>query len=260
MNDLATFFFEDNAVRTVKLGDAIWWLGRDIAGCLGYLNVSEAIRDHCPNAKTFSELCAGDGGNEQFYLQDINHSETLGLKSHMLFIPLSDVFRLVARSKLPAAIVFERWVFEEVLPSIMKTGRYAVEPEPSLEPEWHTKQKIDIVTEARRTHGKSYAAALWRSLGLPTVEETVSRPEQTGMMKHIFDFLEECTVEDPRSELRSDALHRKYQQWAASNGAPYIVSVSFGKYLVKAGLSRRRSGGSVYLGIRIVNPLDVASR
>ncbi|VCU70844.1 hypothetical protein PIGHUM_02923 [Pigmentiphaga humi] len=35
-----------------------------------------------------------------------------------------DLFRLVVNSQLPAAEKFERWVFEEVLPEIRKTGSY----------------------------------------------------------------------------------------------------------------------------------------
>ena len=42
----------------------------------------------------------------------------------MLFIPEGDVYRLIVRSKLPAAERFERWVFEEVLPSIRQNGGY----------------------------------------------------------------------------------------------------------------------------------------
>ncbi len=36
----------------------------------------------------------------------------------------ADVLRLIVGSKLPAAERFERWVFEEVLLSIRKTGAY----------------------------------------------------------------------------------------------------------------------------------------
>lgn len=42
----------------------------------------------------------------------------------MTFIPEGDVYRLIARSKLPGAEQFERWVFDEVLPSIRKNGGY----------------------------------------------------------------------------------------------------------------------------------------
>ncbi len=42
----------------------------------------------------------------------------------MNFIPKGDVYRLIARSRLPEAAKFERWVFDEVLPSIRATGGY----------------------------------------------------------------------------------------------------------------------------------------
>ncbi|MFI3214319.1 MAG: phage antirepressor KilAC domain-containing protein [Eubacteriales bacterium] len=41
------------------------------------------------------------------------------------FIYEPDLYRLVMKSKLPSAQEFERWVFEEVLPSLRKYGMYA---------------------------------------------------------------------------------------------------------------------------------------
>ena len=41
-------------------------------------------------------------------------------------IPESDLYRLIIKSKLPGAEKFERWVMEEVLPTIRKTGRFDV--------------------------------------------------------------------------------------------------------------------------------------
>ena len=40
-------------------------------------------------------------------------------------IPESDLYRLIISSKLPSAEKFEKWVFEEVLPTIRKHGAYA---------------------------------------------------------------------------------------------------------------------------------------
>lgn len=42
----------------------------------------------------------------------------------MTFIPESDVCRLVIRSKLPHAELFQDWVCEVVLPMIRKTGAF----------------------------------------------------------------------------------------------------------------------------------------
>ena len=42
----------------------------------------------------------------------------------MLFIPEGDIYRLAARSELPGADAFERWIFDEVLLTIRRTGSY----------------------------------------------------------------------------------------------------------------------------------------
>ena len=45
------------------------------------------------------------------------------------FIPEGDVYRLVVHSRLETAVRFERWVFDEVLPTLRKTGVYAMLPQ-----------------------------------------------------------------------------------------------------------------------------------
>ena len=42
----------------------------------------------------------------------------------MKYISEGDLYRLIAHSQLPSAQEFESWVFDEVLPSIRKTGAY----------------------------------------------------------------------------------------------------------------------------------------
>ena len=51
--------------------------------------------------------------------------ETPGGTQQVRFITEPDLYRLITHSKLPEAEKFERWVFEEVLPSIRKHGMYA---------------------------------------------------------------------------------------------------------------------------------------
>lgn len=52
---------------------------------------------------------------------------TNGGEQEMLFITEGDVYRLIVRSKLPAAERFEHWLFDEVVPSIRKHGAYMTE-------------------------------------------------------------------------------------------------------------------------------------
>lgn len=75
------------------------------AKILGYQNPQKAIRDHCK------------GVNELF-------TPTNGGKQKVKVIPEGDLYRLIVRSKLPSAEKFERWVFDEVLPSIRNNGTY----------------------------------------------------------------------------------------------------------------------------------------
>ena len=49
---------------------------------------------------------------------------TSGGEQDMLFIPEGDLCRLAAKSELPGASKFESWIFDEVLPTIRKTGGY----------------------------------------------------------------------------------------------------------------------------------------
>ncbi len=100
-------------VRTVvSVENEIWFFASDVAKALGYERPSDAIRKHCKNVQSFQ-------------------SPQNGVPSPNV-IQESDVYRLIMRSKLELAERFQDWVFEEVLPSIGRTGQYQHEqPEPS---------------------------------------------------------------------------------------------------------------------------------
>ena len=88
-----------------------------VASILGYSNPRKAIRDHCKNHGGTNRSVVtvrakrADGSD---ILQTVNKK----------FIDEGDLYRLIVRSKLPSAEKFERWIFDEVLPSIRKNGAY----------------------------------------------------------------------------------------------------------------------------------------
>lgn len=102
----------------------------ECARILGYKNPEKAIRDHCK------------GVNETF-------STTVGGRQKKRFIPEGDLFRLIIKSKLPAADRFEHWVFEEVLPSIRKHGAYMT-PERIQEALRDPDTVIQLATDLKR--------------------------------------------------------------------------------------------------------------
>lgn len=99
------FDFDGAAIRVItdKLGDP-WFVARDVADALGYSKPENAVARHCKAATTTPKQGGG----------------------FMTVIPERDLYRLVMRSKLPAAEQFEEWIVGQVLPSIRKTGQYAV--------------------------------------------------------------------------------------------------------------------------------------
>ena len=106
MKELKIFTNPDfGEVRTLEENGSVLFCGSDVAVALGYAKPRNAIGTHCKGALKRGILTAG--GNQE-----------------MTFIPEGDVYRLIARSKLPSAEQFERWVFDEVLPSIRKHGAY----------------------------------------------------------------------------------------------------------------------------------------
>ena len=106
-------------VRTLVLNNEPWFVGKDVAGVLGYSNPQKAVRDHIDDDdKTLNESFTVNG--------------TQGV-----LINESGLYSLILSSKLPNAKAFKRWVTSEVLPAIRKHGLYATEelianPDPDL--------------------------------------------------------------------------------------------------------------------------------
>ena len=91
--------------RGMIIDNEPYFVGRDIAECLGYSRPHEAIQTHCKGAAKYR--LPTNGGMQEVYI-----------------IPESDIYRLIFGSKLPNAQRFIDWVAGEVLPSIRKHGAY----------------------------------------------------------------------------------------------------------------------------------------
>ena len=83
----------------------------EVAKILGYSNPNDAVIRHCKeNGVVFHEVTINTGLANRI----VNKK----------FINEGNLYRLIAKSKLPQAEKFESWIFEEVLPTIRKTGMY----------------------------------------------------------------------------------------------------------------------------------------
>lgn len=98
-------------VRTADIDSKIYFCGSDVAKALGYARPNDSISAHCRYTVKHS----------------IPHPQSKNKEIEMLFISEGDVYRLIAHSKLPSAERFESWIFDEVLPTIHRTGSYIME-------------------------------------------------------------------------------------------------------------------------------------
>lgn len=109
---LAQFEFEGNELRFVD-GKPV---ANDVAAILGYKDPSDAVyRLVKVKNSSVGKIQTVDGK-----MRDVKVLEEAG------------IYQLIFSCKLPIAEKFQDWVFEEVLPSIRKTGSYSVNQQPQL--------------------------------------------------------------------------------------------------------------------------------
>lgn len=101
---------EFGSVRIIEENGSFLFCASDVAKALGYSNVHSALQRHCKGVVKRDTV-----------------TSTRGIQA-LTYIPEGDVYRLIVHSKLPSAERFERWVFDEVLPSLRKNGIYITDP------------------------------------------------------------------------------------------------------------------------------------
>ncbi len=108
MNELKVFSCTEFGELGVMLIDGKeWFPATQCARILGYSDPFKAIKLHCNSEGWVNCPVLTNGGTQQ-----------------VKYINEGNLYRLIVSSKLPQAEKFERWVFDEVLPSIRHSGGY----------------------------------------------------------------------------------------------------------------------------------------
>lgn len=112
MNELQIFKSEKfGEIEILVENGKEYFPATEVAKILGYKDPNKAINTHCKK----------DG----WVIRPV--IDRLGRTQEKKFINEGNLYRLITKSNLPQAEVFESWVFDEVLPSIRKTGMYATD-------------------------------------------------------------------------------------------------------------------------------------
>lgn len=113
MKDLQLFNFKGQDVRAIWLEDKNdwWYVLADVCKILGLDNPGQVAATRLKK--------------EGIILNDIVDAQ--GRKQQVLCVNLQNYLRAIMRSNKSEAESFQDWVFEEVLPTIIKTGSYSIQ-------------------------------------------------------------------------------------------------------------------------------------
>lgn len=118
MNNLRIFNNpEFGQIRMVEINDKSYAVGNDVARALEYAEPHKAIANHCRGGITYPV------------------TDALGREQETKVIPEGDIYRLIVKAadQSKNAVIkekaerFERWIFDDVLPTIHRHGLYATD-------------------------------------------------------------------------------------------------------------------------------------
>lgn len=210
------FSFDQHDVRVIERDGEPWFVARDVALVLGYSNPAEAIRTHC---KGVSEIRTPTSGGVQ----------------SVRIIPERDVYRLVMRSKLPAAEAFEEWVVGTVLPSIRKTGGYAVQHQSAPAPTFN----VPTTLAGALRLAAEQAEAIERQQQL--LEE--QRPKVEFVERYVdaggtFGFRQTAKLLGANeNDFRAFLIDKRIMYRLGGALAPYQQHIDAGRFDIKTGVS-----------------------
>ena len=201
MNELQVFNNDEfGSIRTVTIENEPWFVGKDVAGVLGYTNPSKALSDHVDTE---------DKLNNETLL-------SLGQRGGWL-INESGLYSLILSSKLPKAKKFKRWVTSEVLPAIRKTGSYNLpdfsnpaEAARAWAKEYEEKQKALVQVSEMKPKAEFYddVTGSTDTIDIGSVAKVLNIPNM-GRNK-LFLFLRENKILNKRNEPYQEYVDKGY--------------------------------------------------
>lgn len=135
-NDIQSFNFDNQKVRTLAINGQPYFVGKDVAEILGYKRTADAIRENVPDK-----------------FKGVGVLPTPGGKQRVTVISEAGLYKLAFKSHAKNAEKFTDWVASEVLPSIRKYGAYMTNEkieEVLLNPDTIIKLATELKTERER--------------------------------------------------------------------------------------------------------------
>lgn len=141
-----SFAFEGQEIRFVGTPDTPEWVANDVLAAL-HPEIAKQNR-----ASLLRKIPAKWKGLQKM--------QTLRGMQNTITLYEPGLYHLVARSNSPKAVAFQDWLYEEVLPSIRKTGGYALPPNPTEPTAALPTDLTDLILETNRLYGELEAISI----------------------------------------------------------------------------------------------------
>lgn len=110
-------------VRVIMRCAEPWFVAKDVATCIEHSNVTKM----CELCRDKDKVTITDSKEIGVINESLITQQTFSKNTpNVVLISESGLYRILAKCNLPKCDPFESWVFDEVLPSIRKTGGYGI--------------------------------------------------------------------------------------------------------------------------------------
>ena len=122
-NSLQLFTDKGFRVRVIMRCSDPWFVAKDVASCIEHSNVTKM----CELCRDKDKVTITDSKEIGVINDSLITQQTFSKNTpNVVLISESGLYRILAKCNLPKCEPFESWVFDEVLPSIRKTGGYGI--------------------------------------------------------------------------------------------------------------------------------------
>lgn len=200
MDELQVLNYHDKEIRTVEKDGEIWWVLKDVCNALG-------ITDHKSVKRRLDDDERG-----------VYPTPTPGGTQNMAIVNEPGLYNVILQSAKPEAKDFKRWVIHEVLPSIRKSGAYALEQARPMTPAQllAAQAKVLVDMEQRMNQMQDETRAL--EAKVETAIKAFSRPAEDHWKADVnYSIIELCENQHLSIMATKGRMYRELEQKAGCN-------------------------------------------
>lgn len=185
---LIPFAYGSQKVRVKWIDGEPWFMLSDVCKAIGYQSIEHA-------SKLVRESA----------MQKVQVTDNLSRVQSANFISESGLYQFLTRARVPSVEPFQDWVFDEVLPSIRKTGQYQA---PQIQPVSDPLSQVAMIGQALQTIAQQMQIQQEKIAFLEQATQSISYLEVSKTDRsEVLEIVQTEVLEAKRQEKQEQKLH-----------------------------------------------------